>query len=60
MPDQPDDPLHYEMKIPPEPHKDDDSDSEKTAPGEKSEKSETGNDSNVSRGADKSQTERRP
>lgn len=60
MPDQPDDPLHYEMKIPPEPHKADDRDSDTTSPGDKSEKPDSVKDSNVARGGDKPQTERRP
>jgi hypothetical protein len=60
MPDQPDDPLHYEMKIPPETHKADDSDSDKPSPDENSVKSDSVKNSNANRGDDKPQAQRRP
>jgi hypothetical protein len=55
MPEQPADPLHYEMKIPPEPHSSkDNEDAEKSDDHDPEKKSDT----NVVRGDDKSQTRR--
>jgi hypothetical protein len=61
MPDQPDDPLHYEMKIPPEKHKpDDDRDAEDTKRDEKPGNSATAKDAKEVHDHDKTQSERHP
>ncbi len=61
MPEQPADPLHYEMKIPPEPHPDkDDNNSDKPPADDDSRKSDTAKDTSVVRGDDKPQSVRRP
>ena len=61
MPEQPADPLHYEMKIPPEPHssqvKRDDDNSTATDSDKKSDRAK---DTNVGRDEDQPQEEKSP
>jgi|CZKL01.1.fsa_nt_gi hypothetical protein len=59
MPDQPDDPIHYEMKIPPETKQSKhEHESDKPESGDSIPESETAKDVNVVRGDDKSQSAR--
>lgn len=58
MPEQPPDPLHYDMKIPPEPDPNKQHGPEKPASDENGEDSQTARDTNVVRGDDKPQVGR--
>jgi hypothetical protein len=59
MPDQPPDPIHYEMKIPPEPKESSDGHApEKPPAGDNTQVSHTAKDSSVVRGDDKPQSVR--
>ncbi|MBS1805057.1 MAG: hypothetical protein JST28_16985 [Acidobacteria bacterium] len=58
MPEQPPDPLHYEMKIPPEPDPNKQHAPEKPATGENEDAAQTSKDTNVVRGDDKPQSGR--
>lgn len=58
MPEQPPDPLHYEMKIPPEPDPNKQHGPEKPPSDENEDASQTARDTNVVRGDDKSQAGR--
>ncbi len=54
MPDQPEDPLHYEMKIPPEPKaKTEEDEAEAPESERESAESATAKDNNMARGNDK-------
>ena len=56
MPDQPDDPIHYDMKIPPETkHSKHDAGPSTPPPDDSVENSSTAKDTNVVRGDDKPQ-----
>lgn len=55
MPEQPPDPLHYDMKIPPDPDPDKQHAPEKPASDEKNEDSPTARDTTVVRGGDEPQ-----
>ncbi len=62
MPDQPDDPIHYDMKIPPEPHpsehEDDSSQPSADNPVSSAGGADRARDVNVPRGDDKPQSGR--
>jgi hypothetical protein len=58
MPEQPPDPLHYEMKIPPEPDPNKQHGPEKPTSDENEDASQTARDVNVVRGDDKPQAGR--
>ena len=58
MPEQPRDPLHYEMKIPPEPSRDKQRGPEKPASDENQDASNTAKDTDVVRGDDDPQAGR--
>ena len=58
MPEQPPDPLHYDMKIPPEPDANRQHGPEKPASDENKDSSETARDTNVVRGGDQPQAGR--
>lgn len=58
MPEQPPDPLHYEMKIPPEPDPNKQHGPEKPASDENDDASQTARDVNVVRGDDRPQAGR--
>ena len=59
MPEQPADPLHYEMKIPPEPHSSKDKgEAEKSDDRDREENSDIAKDATVLRGNDKPQAKR--
>ncbi|WP_109486590.1 hypothetical protein [Occallatibacter savannae] len=53
MPEQPPDPLHYDMKIPPEPDHNKQHAPEKPASDENEDASQTARDTSVVRGSDK-------
>jgi hypothetical protein len=56
MPEQPDDPIHYDMKIPPETHSSKKQDGTSKPPADDSERaSDTAKDTNVVRGDDRPQ-----
>ena len=55
MPEQPPDPLHYDMKIPPEPHPNKQHQPEKPPSDDNEDASQTARDTNVVRGDDKPQ-----
>ena len=59
VPDQPDDPIHYDMKIPPETHHSKDEKESSEPPADDSERtSDTAKDTNVVRGDDRPQAVR--
>lgn len=58
MPEQPRDPLHYEMKIPPEPNPNKQHQPEKPPSEDNEDASQTARDTNVVRGDDKPQGSR--
>jgi hypothetical protein len=58
MPEQPPDPLHYDMKIPPEPDPNRQHGPEKPSSGENEDASQAARDTNVARGDDEPQAAR--
>jgi len=58
MPEQPPDPLHYEMKIPPEPDPDKQKAPQRPASDEKEDSSRGARDTNIVRGDDEPQAGR--
>jgi hypothetical protein len=58
MPEQPPDPLHYDMKIPPEPDPNRQHGPEKPASGENEDASQAARDTNVARRDDEPQAAR--
>jgi hypothetical protein len=54
MPEQPADPIHYDMKIPPEPHEPKDEDHKSESPSDKSERAaDTASDAKTVREGDR-------